>query len=241
MKHTFIYFIVVTLIWGTTGCQNSQNSSVKQEKKQEWLFDGTSTDAWRSIDSDSFPEIGWETEGETLIVKAAEGNIPAGADIITKKMYSNFILELDYKLTTHANSGIKYFVVTNIPGFEGQFLGLEYQIIDEASYTEEELGNSFGNHKTGSLYELIPAPKTKLMNPAGEWNHIKLLVDGKHVEHWLNGKKMLEYERGSDSFRALVAKSKYHVYENFGESPGGHILLQGHNGEVAYRSIKITY
>jgi len=241
MKHTFIYFIVVTLIWGITGCQNSQNSSAKQEKKVEWLFNGTSTDAWQSVITDSFPEQGWDVTGEILTVHAQTDTTPAGNDIITKAQYTSFELELEFKLTKHANSGIKYFVVNNFPGYEGQYLGVEYQIIDDESYTTEELGNNFGNHTTGSLYELIPAPKTKQMNPPGEWNQVKILVDGKHVEHWLNGQKMLEYERGSDSYRALVGKSKYHVYENFGESPGGHILLQGHNGEVAYRSIKISY
>ncbi|MBN2639409.1 MAG: DUF1080 domain-containing protein [Bacteroidales bacterium] len=220
-----------------------KNIKIKQlpkNKKEEWLFDGTSTDAWRSVSTDSFPQTGWEVNHNKLIVKAQEGNIPAGADIITVKKYANFILELDYKLTTHANSGVKYFVVDNYAGYEGQFLGLEYQIIDDDSYSEEELGNSYGNHKTGSVYELIPAPAKKKMNAPGEWNHVKLMVDCSHVEHWLNGQKMLEYERGSDAFKALVAKSKYTIYPKFGEAPRGHIMLQGHNGEVAFRQIKIV-
>jgi len=221
--------------------KNIKIKKLERKEKEEWLFNGTSIDSWRGIESDSFPQKGWKIVGDELIVMAQEGNIPAGADIITKKMFSNFILELDYKLTTHANSGIKYFVTNNIPGYEGQFLGLEYQIIDEASYTEEELGNTLGNHKTGSLYELVPAPADKLINPPGEWNHVKLVVDGRNAEHWLNGKKMIDYERGSEAFRILVAKSKYSVYKDFGESPRGHILLQGHNGEVAFKAIKIRH
>ncbi|MDO8951024.1 MAG: DUF1080 domain-containing protein, partial [Draconibacterium sp.] len=179
MKNKLIYLSALIVMAITSGCNTTDNQLSKQEKNKGWelLFNGTSTDAWRGIQSDSFPQEGWKVVGDELIVMAQEGIIPAGADIITKNMYSNFILELDYKLTTHANSGIKYFVVNNIPGYEGQFLGLEYQIIDEASYTEEELGDSYGTHKTGSLYALIPAPADKLMYPPGEWNHVKLVVE----------------------------------------------------------------
>ncbi len=219
--------------------QNIKIKKLPKKEKQEWLFDGSSTDAWQSVQTDSFPKQGWKIEGKELIVQAASGDIPAGFDIITKEQYANFELELEYKLTPHANSGIKYFVVKDFPGYEGQYLGVEYQILDDASYTLEELGNNFGNHFTGSLYELIPAPENKIMHPVGEWNKVKLLVNGSHVEHWLNGHEILEYEKGSDSFRALVARSKYTIYKNFGEAPRGHILLQGHNGEVAFRSIQI--
>ena len=203
------------------------------------MFDGSSTDAWRSTTSDAFPSEGWVAGDNILTVLGKTDSTDAGGDIITKKLYSSFELELEYKLTTHANSGVKYFVVENFPGHEGNYLGLEYQILDDPSYSVDELGNDMGNHLTASLYDLIPAPKTKKMNPAGEWNKIRIVVKGNHAEHWLNGEKVLEYERGSDCFRALVARSKFKDLAGFGESPEGHIMLQGHSSEVAFRNIRI--
>ena len=237
-KENLVFFVILmALILGNIGCQSKVK---KQKSKSDWisLFDGTSTDAWQSTHSNEFPKQGWKVEGNVLTVLAKTDSTPAGKDIITKNQYSNFELELEIKLTEGANSGIKYFVVNDFPGYEGQYLGLEYQLIDDQRHADAKLGNN-GNRTMASLYDLIPAAKDKNVNPPGQWNKIKLLVDGNHVEHWLNGQKVLEFDRKSDAFRQLVALSKYKDFQNFGEVQQGHILLQGHSDEVAFRAIRI--
>jgi len=234
-----LLFIVTILVY--VQCNSGEKKGqINSVKKSDWiiLFDGTSTDAWQSSHSDEFPKQGWKVEGNVLTVLAKTDSTPAGKDIITKDQYSNFELELEIKLTEGANSGIKYFVVDDFPGYEGQYLGLEYQLIDDQRHPDAKLGAN-GNRTMASLYDLIPAARDKKVNPPGNWNKIKLLVDGNHVEHWLNGQKVLEFDRKSDAFRQLVALSKYKNFQNFGEIPQGHILLQGHSDEVAFRVIKI--
>lgn len=219
--------------------KDQTNSTIeKQPNKWVWLFNGTSTNMWKSFHSDNFPEQGWKVEGNVLTVLSKTETTPAGHSIITKAQYSNFELELEFKLTKGANSGIKYFVVNNFPGYEGQYLGLEFQLIDDKRHPDAKLGVN-GNRTTASLYDLIPAPKNKKVNPPGKWNKVRIIVDGCHVEHWLNGKKILGFDRESETFRSLVAKSKYKGFKNFGENLEGHILLQGHNDEVSFRTIRI--
>ncbi len=217
-----------------------QSNTKNKQKKSDWvtLFDGTSTNEWRSTHSDEFPKQGWKVEGNVLTVLAKTESTPAGTDIITKKLYSSFELELEINLTEGANSGIKYFVSDAFPGYEGQYLGLEFQLIDDERHPDAKLGRD-GNRTMASLYDLIPPVKDKKVNPPGKWNKIKLVVDGNHVEHWVNGKKVLEFDRKSDSFRQLVKISKYKDFKNFGEIPEGHILLQGHSDQVSFRNIKI--
>jgi hypothetical protein len=155
----------------------------------------------------------------------------AGGDIVTADEYANFELKIDYNITKGANSGIKYFVDTELNKGEGSSIGCEYQILDDAVHPDAKAGVN-GNRKNAGLYDLIP-PQNVRFNGVGEWNRARIVVRGRHVEHWLNLFKTVEYERATQMWRALVDHSKYVVWRNFGEAPKGHILLQDHgNREV---------
>ena len=183
-------------------------------------------------------EHGWVVKGEVLTVLAEREDQPGGHDIITKKRFGNFELELEARLTEGANSGIKYVVSDAFPGNEGKFLGLEYQLLDNERHPDALNGRD-GNHKMAALYDMIPPPANLTINAPGEWNKIRIIVDGNKVEQWFNDEKVLEFDRKSLAFRELVSLSKYNNLENFGESVEGHILLQGHGNDVSFRAIKI--
>ncbi len=208
----------------------------KKEKSEDWeiLFNGENTDKWRGANTDSFPSNGWIIkDGSLFLDKKGAG------DIITREMFSDFELVLDFKLTNGANSGVKYFVgkIKNKKTGEVVVNGPEYQIIDDFNHSEVK------NHKhdiasAASCY-LLYAPKNKRLNPAGKWNHVEIIANGKHVEHWLNGVKVLSYERGSQDFLKRKAATKFKDYDDYGELSGGHILLTDHNDKVYFKNIKI--
>lgn len=237
------------------------NTLSEQEKAQGWelLFDGESTTGWRGAHKEAFPEGGWKIENGVLMVEASDGGESTnGGDIVTEEQYSQFEFQLDFRLTEGANSGIKYFI-TEAYNPNGSAIGLEYQLLDDERHPDAKKGAA-GNRTLGSLYDLIPAIDGKPAKKPGNWQHARLVVSGEslrdwpntsfrqnegllftgaHVEHWLNGQKVLEYERGNQGFHALVARSKYADWEGFGDWQEGRILLQDHGDEVRFRSIKI--
>ena len=191
---------------------------------------------------DEFPEKGWEIEDGILTVLASGGaESAAGGDIVTKDLYGDFELKVDFKLTKGANSGVKYYVDTDINKGPGSSIGLEYQILDDENHPDAKLGNHKGSRTVASLYDLIKADPNKPINPVGEWNTAHIVSKDNEVEHWLNGTKVLEYERGSENFRKLVSESKYDKWPNFGELEEGRILLQDHGDRVSFKNIKIKY
>jgi len=223
------------------------NTLTEYETRQGWrlLWDGKTTQGWRSVRSSEFPDRGWVIEDGVLTVLETGGaESEAGGDIITVDKFSNFELSLEFMLTEGANSGVKYFVDPELNKGSGSSIGLEFQILDDAKHPDAKLGVN-GNRTLGSLYDLIPAGnmsepgRGKRFNGVGKWNRLLIRVDGQQVEHWLNGVKVLEYQRGTPMYRALVAYSKYNKWPNFGELPQGHILLQDHGNRVSFRSIKI--
>ena len=227
----------------------TDNTLTEQEKAAGWqlLWDGKTPDGWRSAKSDKFPEHGWVIHDGRLTVHENSGDESAGGgDIITRKRYANFELTADFKTTPNCNSGIKIFVQPSLYPITGKgekatigsAIGLEFQILDDARHPDAKLGRD-GDRTLGSLYDLIPAPKNKSDLPIGEWNQARILSQGKHVEFWLNGKKLVQFERGSTEFRKHVAESKYHNIAGFGEWADGHILLQEHGSEVSFRNVKI--
>jgi hypothetical protein len=227
----------------------ANNTLSDQEKKDGWrlLWDGKTTDGWRSATAQEFPKRGWSIkDGELVVGSTGNGESRGGGDIITKERFSNFELTVDFKTSPGCNSGIKYLVQPDLPPVTssgarnnlGSAIGPEFQILDDANHPDAKLGRD-GNRTLGSLYDLIPAAKTKKPNPIGQWNTARIVVKGKHVEHWLNGAKILEYERGSDAFKELVAQSKFRIMPDFADWPDGHILLQEHGSLVSFRNIKI--
>jgi hypothetical protein len=222
--------------------QSAHNKLTPAEKAAGWklLFDGVSSKGWTGAYKTSFPEKGWVIKDGVISVMPSGGaESTNGGDIVTTDEFSAFDLTFDFKLTPGANSGVKYFV-TLAEANKGSAIGLEYQVLDDSLHPDAKMGRG-GNRTLASLYDLIKAEKqARFINQPGKWNTGRVVVyPNNHVEHYLNGVKVLEYERNSPAYRELVAISKYKVWPAFGEAPKGHILLQDHGNEVSFRNIKI--
>lgn len=221
---------------------NLKNGLGADELKNGWkmLWDGETTNGWRGAKLDEFPTFGWEIEDGILTVLSSGGEeSAAGGDIVTKELYGDFELKVDFRITEGANSGIKYYVNTDTNKGEGSSIGLEFQILDDARHPDAKLGRMEGIRTVSSLYDLIKADENKPMNGPGEWNTAHIVSKNNHVEHWLNGMKVLEYERNSPEYLKLVSESKYAKWPNFGAADKGHILLQEHGDRVSFKNIKI--
>jgi hypothetical protein len=208
-----------------------------EEARDGWvlLWDGVTTRGWRGARGPDFPSGGWEIRDGVLSTLGGG----KGGDIVTAGMYSDFELSVDFKVTPGANSGIKIFVdqeANKGPG--GGSIGLEYQILDDALNPDARAGRG-GNRTLGSLYDLYAPSPDKRPNPVGAWNTAVIVSKGAHVEHWLNGMRILEYTRFTPEFRRRVAQSKFTAWPGFGELTKGRILLQDHGDPVSFRNIKI--
>lgn len=220
---------------------NLPNNLDPEEKAQGWrlLWDGKTTKGWRGADSDAFPAKGWNTADGELAVVSKGG----GGDIMTTEEFGAFELQMEFKVSAGANSGIFYYLTSPHDPASGAPLGLEYQILDDERHPDAKLGTN-GNRTLASLYDIYP--RTTLRTNVGikpvvdAWQHARIvaLADGS-VEHWLNGTKVLEYNRKSDDYKAHVAASKFRNTPDFGTAAKGRILLQDHGDAVSYRSIKI--
>ena len=202
-----------------------------QISKDQWqsLFDGKTLNGWKMAQNDSAPGMAWSAENGVISFDPAKGH---GSDIITTRSFKDFDLSVDFKISKGGNSGIKCFLLPNTN------LGCEFQIIDDSKHPDAKLGVN-GNRQTGALYDLIPANANKPFKGAGEWNTARIVSKGNHVEHWLNGTKIVEYERGSDQFKQAISKSKFKSIKGFSEVASSPILLQAHGDKVWYRNIKI--
>jgi hypothetical protein len=215
--------IFAVLLWLLLG-----SAPAAAQGKWEVLFDGQATDAWRGYKRADFPAKGWAVEGGTL--KTIVGG--DRADLVTRKKYRDFELELEWRVAPGGNSGVFYRVSEEFQ--EVWHTGPEVQVLDDDRHRDGK------NPKTsaGSLYALL-APAGKVLKPVGEFNRMRIIARGRHVEHWLNGKKVVEYELGSESLKGLILESKFKDLPRFAQEPEGHIALQHHGEEVWYRNIRV--
>lgn len=228
MKKTRFFLVFASLCCIISA--NAQLPSLSQaEIKNGWilLFDGKTFDGWQKSNGQPFTGTGWKIENG--VMSATQGH---GGDIVTTKEFSDFDLSIDFKLEKGSNSGIKYFLLKNTS------LGCEYQIIDDANHADAKLGKN-GNRTLAALYDLFPPSVDKKAKALGDWNNVHIISKGKHVEHWLNGKKVLEFERGSEMFKKMVAESKFKNEKGFAEIEKSPILLQEHGDIIYFRNIKI--
>jgi hypothetical protein len=214
------------------------NTLCQAEKEQGWkmLFDGKTTAGWKALGKDQFPVEGWKIADGYLTTVPNRKEAPVkGTDIVTVDKYSAFELEFEFNFAEGANSGVKYFI-----GNGGPNVGFEYQVLDDKKHPDAKLGEN-GNRMMGSLYDLIPAVKQeRFTKPAGEWNIGRIVVRAdNHIEHWLNGMKVVDFVRGSESLNAAIARSKFANFKDFGMVKETPVLLQYHNDEVKFRSLKI--
>jgi hypothetical protein len=220
---------------------NLPNNLDAEEAAQGWklLWDGKTARGWKSARGAGFPRQGWSLANGELAVAAKGG----GGDIITDEEFGAFELQMEFKVSEGANSGIFYLVTDPHDPASGAPLGLEYQILDDEHHPDARLGND-GNRTLASLYDVLP--RATLMTNVGirpvvgAWQHARIVsrADGR-VEHWLNGIKVLEFDRNSADFKTRVAASKFKATPGFGTANRGRILLQDHGDAVVYRSIKI--
>jgi len=197
------------------------------------LFDGRTTSGWRGFKKAGFPKAGWSVESGKL-KHAASGGQPSAdsGDIITLDTFNDFELRFEWIVAPGANSGIKYLVTEERDGPVAH----EYQIIDDAKHPDALIGP---HRATAALYDVIAAPATKTLMPAGRLNQGRILLQGNHVEHWLNGAKVIEYELGSAALKAAKARSKFKDVPGWEDKLKGHILLQDHGDEVWYQNLWI--
>jgi hypothetical protein len=216
------------------------NTLSGKEKKKGWklLFDGKTSSGWMNAKTRKFPESGWEIKDGVLSVNPTTKAEGGGGDIVTVNTYRNFDLIVDFKYTPGANSGIKYFVDIESGNGSLSGIGCEFQVLDDKLHPDAKLGKE-GDRTLSGLYDLIPPRKDKIDNGANNWNRAEIIVRGNKVQHRLNGQLTVEYKRGNDAWRALVATSKFKDSPGFGEVRDGRILLQDHGNLVYFKNIKI--
>lgn len=234
MKKLFALTIVTGFLAAQIATQSLQAAAVNElsadEKAQGWrlLFDGHSLNGWHLYAKKGQPETGWKAE-DGLLKKVAKQR---GGDIVTDQTFGDFDLRWEWRVAVGGNNGVKYLVTeqrTSAPGHE-------YQMIDDMGHPDGKLG---AKRQTAAFYDVLPPAADKPLKPVGEWNSSRILVQGNHVEHWLNGKKVLEYELGSDAVKAAVAASKFKNSAGFGTKISGHIMLTDHQDECWFRNLKI--
>ncbi len=224
------------------------NSLTAAEKKAGWklLFDGKTFDGWRGLGRDHVPEAHWKIEDGAIrkvngdeVRPLPNGSEPDSGDLTTVETYENYELSFEWKILKAGNSGLKYNVSEKLSKKYGSgysALGFEYQLLDDTDPKYD--GKLKPSQFTASLYDMIPSKNAK-PKPAGEYNQSRILINGNHVEHWLNGRKVVEYEFGSPDLLAAYRDSKFNKYEGFIDKKKGHIILQNHHDDAWFRNIKI--
>jgi len=239
MSISMSFLLISCFLQKENSSSRAPNTISKKEIKAGWtlLWDGKSFNGWRGIYKDDFPVQGWIIENGELICLGNEmPDSLKGGDIITIKKYGNFELACQFKIADQGNSGIKYFVNESLKASPGHGLGLEYAILDNENWPYDKPDY---NRTCGSLYDLVRAPQNVKVHPNGEWNEALIIVDGNHIEHWLNGIKSVEIEKSSERYYQLLSKSKYANLKGWGEFQDSHILLQDEGPRTSFRNIKI--
>ncbi|WP_439582758.1 3-keto-disaccharide hydrolase [Dyadobacter bucti] len=229
MKHYFIYLIILVIALTTTTLRGQQASG------WSYLFDGKTTDSLRGYKMSGFPDKAWIVEDGALVAQTGVPNI----DLVTKRPYKNFELTLDWKVSKAGNSGIFFYIDEaadkeagngNSPNWLDNF---EMQLLDDINFNDTAAIRS-----AGSLYDLI-APTNKTLKPVGEYNQARLIVKNNHVEHWINGAKVVEYQIGSPELNKLISNSKFKDNPKFAKSTDGLIMIQHHGQKVWLKNIKV--
>ena len=195
-----------------------------EEPEATPLFDGKSLDGWTTLDGKPVA-AGWHAVDGVL---AFDGK---GGTIMTAEEFGDFDLRFEWKIAEGGNSGLKY----KFKRFGGEWLGCEYQILDDAKHGDGKQGRT----STGSLYHVCEPGEKKKLNPPGEWNSSRVVVRGTKIEHWLNGERILAIDTSSEEWKERIAKSKFRDVEGFGRNELGRIMLQDHGSKVSFRKIEI--
>lgn len=230
-----------------TGHSAAPNTLTEAEQAAGWqlLFDGRSLEHWTGLGREGIPHEHWRVENGTLR-KVASGKVPLapdgqpleGGDIMTRQRFYNFEFQFDWKVSPAGNSGVKYNVSEEMSTQHEPVhaaLGFEYQILDDDRHPDGE----DPTHRAGGLYDLIPPNDQKRLNPVGQWNHSRLVLVGSRGQHWLNGRKVVDYDLESDAFARWFAASKYAPVEEFTTRRHGHLVLQDHRDDVWFRNLKV--
>ena len=237
-RHTARLGLAVTLLWLLTAHishAEEPNTLTPEEKRDGWclLFDGKTTAGWRGYRSTAMP-ASWKAENGSLLSRHEQG--ATTGDIVTEEQYGDFELTLEWKMAKGGNSGVMYRATEG--GEQVWETGPEYQILDNTGHMDglNPLASA------GACYAVF-APVKDVTKPLGQWNQTRIVARGKHVEHWMNGEILLEYDVDSEHWRAHVKTSKYfwtaYGKGNWGLSPQGHIALQDYGGAIEFRNIKI--
>jgi hypothetical protein len=228
---TGLFAIIILIALSSCGSKDTNNKLTKREIKQGWelLFDGNSLDNWKTFNGGAV--TGWKIV-DGVLENSGVGS-DHGGDIISQKEYTNFELSLEWKVSPQSNSGIFYHVQEGLTNaiYES---GPEYQLIDDEGWPEK----LEDWQKSGANYGMN-APENAKVKPVGEWNTTRIIVNGAHVEHWLNGTKVVEYELWSPEWEACKAAGKWAEVPEYGMAKSGHIGIQDHGGLTMFRNIKI--